>query len=224
MKDRVVLDEELAWRLFGAVRLEGFEVLIGGRPFVVSGVISREKDFASSKAYTYGAGLFMSFEALNDMSDGMADIKSYEIVMPDPITGFALSTVTDFFSGSDVHIVENSARFSLSNTFSGIRSFGERGMRPDAIAYPYWENAARYMEDWLALLLALTLLFVLFPIVCFVIYTVKLTRFLVERGKFTVSRAIKEHDKRAYEKYVLEHSDSHGTYDVEDIIREVRDG
>jgi len=223
MRDRVVLDEELAWRLFGAVRIAGFEITINNIPFVVSGVVARESDFASSRAYDDGAGLFMSFEALSEMSDGMASISCYEIVMPDPLTGFAIGVLTDIFSDSDVHIVENSARFSLAGSFAAIGSFGERSIMTDTIAFPYWENAARFAEDWLALLLALSLLFIVFPIVNGVIYLVKIIRFFVKQGRRTVSKAIKEHDKREYEKYLLEHDGEHQIYSVDEIIREVRD-
>jgi len=247
MKDRVVLDEELAWRLFGSAHLEGFQIFINDRPFTIAGVISREKDHASSKAYTDGAGLFMSFEAAMELTDNMVTIRSYEIVMPDPITGFALNALTDAIPEKNTHIIENSNRFSLENTFATIRSFGERSMRGDSIEYPYWENAARYTEELLALLLALSLIFITFPIICFVVYTVKAIRFLIGRGKRTARRAIEKHDKRQYDKYMakqgIEQADveyklsdiladnhelddhevdeNYDTYSLDDIIREV---
>jgi len=226
MKDRVVLDEELAWRLFGSVNLAGLEVLVNNKPFTIAGVVARESDFASQRAYSGGAGLFMSFEALEalmDLSGGEVIITCYEIVMPDPITGFALRLVTESeaFADSDVHIVENSARFSLLSTFDTIRSFGERSMRGDAIAFPYWENAARLAEDWLAVLLVLALIFIIFPVVCGVIYSIKIIRFLIKRGKKSVRKAIDNRDQRLYEKYLLEHSEEPQIYNVDDIIREV---
>ena len=237
MKDRVVLDEELAWRLYGSVQIAGFQVLINEKPFTVAGVISREKDFASAKAYggaisresdfagarpnTGGAGLFMSFEALAEMTGGETGITCYEIVMPDPITGFALSSLTDAVTDPDAHIVENSARFSLGKSFAAIGSFGERSMRIDAMAYPYWENAARYAEDLRALLLVLTLLFAICPVVFGVIYLVKLIRYLIKRGKRLYTRIIAEIDRRKYEKYVSEHYNEPQIYDVDDIIRDM---
>jgi len=228
MKDRVVLDEELAWRLFGAIRITGFEVLINNRTFTIAGVVSRESDFASSRAYTYGAGLFMSYDALVAMNEGSDEltamsedsvfISSYEIVMPDPITGFALNALTEAIYDESVHIVENTARFSLRNLFSVIASFGERSMRSDTIAYPYWENAARFAEDWLALLLVFSLLFIIFPIVCFVIYGIKVIRFLIKHGKTSVLIILEKIENRKYEKYKLKHgedSDASSVFDGE---------
>jgi len=210
MKDRVVIDEELAWRLFGGVRVSGFEMLINERPFIIAGVVSRENDFASSKAYTYGAGLFMSFDALEQMKEEREEtvfIHTYEIVMPDPITGFALNVLTEAISDESVHIVENSTRFSLSNSFSAIRSFGARSISTDAITYPYWENAARIAEDWLALLLALSLIFIIFPVICAVIYGIKIIRVFIKHGIFAFHKISEEIEHRKYEKYKLTHGE-----------------
>jgi len=229
MKDRVILDEELAWRLFGSMHLDGLHVTVNGHPFIIAGVISRESDFASSKAYTYGAGMYMSFEALDEMLDGNASITTYEIVMPDPITGFALKAITDAIQNTNVHIMENSARFSPGNSFSLLRSFGERSIRTDPIAYPYWENAARITEDWLALLLALSLLFLAFPLVCAIVYLVKTIRFGIKHGKIALTKAINKHDDKKYEEYLqkqkdkLEEDADIDIYNVDNIIREVQE-
>ena len=202
MKDRVLLDEELAWRLFGSVRVAGLEVMIGDRLHIIAGVVSREDDFASSKAYTYGAGMFMSYDSLREQTNGSARIDCYEIVLPDPITGFALSALTDAFPDKDARIVENSARYSLSNVFGAVGSFGERGMRTDGMIYPYWENAARYTEDWLALLLVLALALIACPIVCGVIYGAKAIRVLSTRGRSIIAKKLEERDERKAEEYL----------------------
>ena len=222
MQDRVILDEELAWRLFGATRVAGFEVMINDRPFKVAGVISRESDFANSRAYTYGEGLFMSFDALVALNAESAVITAYEIVLPDPISGFALEAFTKAIPVSDFNVVENSTRFSLLSTFSNIRAFGERSMRADFIALPYWENAARFAEDWLAFLLLLSLVLIIFPVVCIIIYIVILIRFGIKHGKKSLKRFIKARDDRLYEKYLSEHGDEVQIYSVDDIIRDVR--
>jgi len=216
MHDRVVIDEELAWRLFGAIPVAGFELYINERPFIVAGVIARETDFANSRAYTYGAGLFMSFEMLMDMTDGEAQINSYTIVMPNPITNFAYNIITTQFSEGDVHIVENNTRFSVENSFSRIGSLGERSMQTNAIAFPYWENAARFAEDWVAFLLVLSLIFLAFPVVCAVIYGVLLVRFLYKLGKNYVKKLIKKRDDRQYKYYLLQHGKQPQIYDDND--------
>jgi len=203
MKDRVILDEALAWRLFGAVKLAGFEIHINDKLFIIAGVISRENDFASSRAYTEEFGLFMSFDALMDMTDGRAEISTYELVMPDPITGFGYKTLSEALLDRRVQIVENSGRFSLSNTFSHIRSFGVHNINSSAIIFPYWENAARTVEDWLALLLVLSVVFIIFPVICTIIYTVIFIRYSARQGKGFVLKIIDEKDRRDYERYMV---------------------
>jgi len=238
MKDRVVLDEELAWRLFGSVDLAGLEVKINDRPIIIAGVVSRETDFASTRAYTGGgagggntgststagntsvAGMFMPYELLSELSAG-ARINCYEIVMPDPISGFAFKTITESFPDKRAHIVDNTARYLLGNTFKNIGSFGERSIRSDRMVYPYWENAARYTEDWLALLLALSLVFIICPVVCGVIYSVRVILFVVRRSKKKVAVLIDERDDRKAEKYLQQHPEESMIFDVNEIIREV---
>jgi len=245
MHDRIVLDEELAWRLFGAIDLAGFEVMINTKPFIIAGVISRDNDFASTRAYNAAfsspgndpfisgpspaaAGLFMTLEALNELTQSDISITTYEIVMPNMITGFALETIEQLIPDPSARIIENSARYSLSNTIATIRSFGERSMHTYPIMFPYWENAARLTEDWLALLLVLTFVFMLFPLICGIIYLVKLIRFGVKQGRHTLNKQIEKHDKRAYEKYLLQQSDGtdkdFNLYDVDDIIEEIKNG
>jgi hypothetical protein len=144
------------------------------------------------------------------------------IVLPDPITGFALGTLTEAFPAGGAHIVENSARYSLSNTFSTIGSFGQRSMRTDGIVYPYWENAARYTEDWLALLLALALALIVCPAVFGVIYGTKLVRYLLKRGISGIRRKRDERDDRLADEYLLNNMEEPALYNVDDIIREVQ--
>ena len=202
MKDRVVLDEELAWRLFGAVHLAGLEVMIGGKPYIIAGVVSREDDSASLRSYTGGDGMFMSYETLNEISGG-ADVICYEIVMPNPISGFAYNTITTLFPEKDAVFVENSARYSLLSIFRVIGAYGERSIQSDGIAFPYWENAARYTEDWLALLLVLSLAFIVFPAVCGVIYSVKGIRWLIKHGKQVFAEKVDKLDDLHAEEYRL---------------------
>ena len=201
MKDRVILDEELAWRLFGSVYLEGLSVRINNRPYFIAGVISRESDKASSIAYTGGAGMFMSYEALDELTGGSAEIICYEIVLPDPISGFAVKTFSDRFPVRSAAIMENSARYTFESIFRILSTFGVRSMRADGIVYPYWENAARYTEDWLALLLVLSFVSFAFPAICTVVWFIKAIRRLIWGGKHSLRRVIEQREERKAEEY-----------------------
>lgn len=164
MDDLVVLDEEMAWRLYGGTDLAGLPVSINGEAFVISGVIARDTNFAVDQAYTGDGGVFMSFSAMSRLME-TASITGYEIVMPDPITGYAKGVVEEIFPIGEGDVVENSNRYGLFHLLEVMGDFGLRSMRTNGVIYPYWENAARLTEDYAALLLALAALLALCPLV-----------------------------------------------------------
>ncbi len=166
MHDRVVLDKELAWKLFGAIEVEGMKLTIGGRQFLVAGVVERDTDFASRDSYPDESGLYMAYDVFYELCEN--GIECYEAVLPNPVSGFAKQLVSESFS-SDAEIVEVSSRYSLGHIFKIIGSFGKRSMRTDGAIYPSWENAARLTEDYCALALALAVIFLIEPL-CFGIF------------------------------------------------------
>ncbi|MDE7218154.1 MAG: ABC transporter permease [Oscillospiraceae bacterium] len=172
MDDLVVLDEEMAWRLFGGTDLAGLTMYINGQPFVVSGVVAREADFATGEAYTGDGGVFMSFSALSRLQES-ADITAYEIVMPNPITNFAKGILEDTFPVGDGDVVENSSRYSLPHLWEVIKGFGQRSMRTNGVIYPYWENAARMTEDYAAMLLVLAVLLAVYPLLTVLVLIIR---------------------------------------------------
>lgn len=178
MKDRVLLDEDLAWLLFGGTELEGLEIKIDGVPFVVAGVVEREQDFASKMAYTSGRGLYMSFDAYLQLHENAA-ATCYELVMAEPVDGYTLSFVQEKFPIGQGEIVGNSHRFSFGRVLSLVGKFGTRSMQTHGVIYPYWENAARSVEDWCSLLLLMGLCCAAFPAVMGILLLVR----ALKRGK-----------------------------------------
>jgi len=166
MHDRVVLDEEAAWKIFGATDVAGMEVGISGKTYLVAGVVAREKDPASKKAYADGAGIFMAYDALSALTE--AKISCYELTGEDPISGFLLSQATQTFK--DASSVENSSRFGFEAIFRLLRRWSERSVDTSATAYPYWENAARIVENKMAALLLLTMVLAAFPLAIAVVW------------------------------------------------------
>lgn len=188
MKDRVLLDEELAWLLFGGTELEGLEMRIEGVPFVVAGVIQREQDFASKKAYTAGMGLYMSYEAYSELKAGSyadggqptdAGASCYEFVMAEPVDGYALSLAEDKFPIGHGEILKNTDRYGFVRMIKLLGQFGSRSMQALGVAYPYWENAARCIEDWYGLCLFLALFFAVLPVIMVAVVIVH----YIKRGK-----------------------------------------
>lgn len=207
MQDRVLLDEDLAWLLFGGLELEGLEMRINGVPFVVAGVIEREVDFASEKAYTAGMGLYMSYDAYAAMVD-TAGINCYELVMAEPVEGFTQAFAMEKFPIGQGEIVSNTGRYSFGRMIKLAGDFGTRSMQTLGVVYPYWENAARCIEDWCALFLFLGLLTAALPLISVTLLIVhylrrgknKLSDDILPQLKDKTQEAVRVRQRRSWEK------------------------
>lgn len=162
MQDGVVIDKETAWQLFGSSDVAGMQIMIGPVPHFITGVIERPKG-----RFQTAAGLdkpicylaLESLEAYGTASGGFA----YEVVMPNPVKNFALSTMQTAVGkdNENVALVENSSRFEAMSLLGIIKQFGIRSMSFQEVTFPYWENVARGYEDVLAVFLGLKVLFAL---------------------------------------------------------------
>ena len=164
MQDRIVLDEETAWKLFGSFDVAGQEVYINQVPYLVAGVVAHHHNFATEKAEKAEEGTAFIFVDYS-LIQGQSGITCYEVAMPDPISGFAENIVTQYFSLNGAKVVENSSRYGLEAIAKQLGAYTERVMVSDGIAYPTWENAARYTEAVLSLLLLAMGLLLVFPLV-----------------------------------------------------------
>ena len=211
MDDLVVLDEALAWRFFGGIDLAGMTLYINDKPFVVSGVISMEDDIATGHARTEDGILFLSYPALAKLQEGLT-IDSYEIVMPNPISGYALGVMEELMGRNGGTIVENSGRFSFLRLWDVVKRLGERSMRMGAVVYPYWENALRFAEDHAALLAVLITLTALCPCISLAIAIVRgvvtLWRFIRKKVPERLREAMERSREERYAR--LETSDREG--------------
>lgn len=166
MYDKVILDEDAAWQLFGSSDVVGMQVTIGGVPHYVAGVIHRESGRFNEAAGLGKTLVYVSWETLSEYgtTDG---INTYEVLMPNPVEDFAYKKVKEKFGIDETNmwVVDNSSRFRMKALFQVIAEFGLRSMNDYAIRYPYWENVARAWEDVLALVLVLQILFLSIPAV-----------------------------------------------------------
>jgi len=186
MKDRVVLDYELAWKLFGGTSLEGMTVKINGNLYYVAGVVRRETDKFSEKAFTDEPAMFMSYSTLAVLKEGTG-ISCYELVMPDPISNYAKTFAEESFKTQKGMVVENSTRYNFTSIYGIFKHFGSRSIATNGVIYPYWENAARVSEVYIARLYVFILLLALFPFICLVILAVRFIKFLgvkLKRARF----------------------------------------
>lgn len=179
MQDHIVIDEDIAWQLFGSNDVVGQQVTIDGIPHLISGVIRRDSGRMNDNAGNGSSIVYVSFETMSRnriMRGQAAEINQYEIVMPNPVSEFALGMVRENIGieENEVEIIENTTRYRLLPLLKILGNFGVRSMNGKAIIYPYWENLARGYEDILALLLIFRILFLLYPAVMFLILVVYL--------------------------------------------------
>lgn len=172
MDDLIVLDKEMAWKLYGGMDLTGKTVEISGKLFTISGVVEREQDFATQRADAGGGRIYMSYSAYTALLGGEAEpgFHCYELAMADPVQNFTRSTVVESFPEDVNAVVENSNRFAWERILGVLGDFGERSMSTQGIAYPYWENAARLIEDYMAVFLLLFILLLIPPCVAAVAF------------------------------------------------------
>ncbi len=180
MLDRVLIDRETAWLLFGGEELAGMSFDINGRPFYVAGVIEREEDRFSQRAYDGGMGIYMHYDAYAALAEN-APISCYELVMAEPVQGFAVSTAKEKFPIGSGELVDNTYRFDTERMLNMLKSGSTRSMHLSSAVYPYWENAARGAEDACLRWLTAAIIFAALPAVLIVFAAIK--AFVFAKGK-----------------------------------------
>jgi len=231
-RDLVLLDEALAWALFGAVDVAGMEVFVRNTPYIVAGVYRPKQDFASRAAYGDRPHMFFFYDTLA-RDFGALPITMITAVLPSPLTGLADEMFQDAMDTLGVDedsfvFVNNTDRYRWRDLFRVVRDFGMRSMYQTGLRLPYWENAARMAEDFGALALVFLILFLLYPLWCGICLLVWLWR----RRKWRVRavgvrlEAIREERREAKwreEQGLLADDGAVDPYDLEEIIRSVRE-
>jgi hypothetical protein len=166
--DGVILDEDIAWKLFGSYNVDGMEVTIGDVVYPVRGVVRRKLGAFSKAAGEDTPTIYVSYGILPvDASEmtGSVPIETYELLIRTPVTGFGVTSLTEALGldEGNYEMVENSSRFSLSHRWKILKEFGARSMRTGTLVFPYWENRARAYEDAAVLLMVFEGLLLLYP-------------------------------------------------------------
>ncbi len=172
--DYCVIDEDAAWQLFGSNDVAGMTVYINEIPHLVSGVIERPSGRLEKASGLDSTVVYVSYQTLDEL--GMNNgINHYEIVMPNPVSDYAVNLVRERLGSNEkeVEVLENTSRYSLVNRFQVVLDFGTRSMNGKAIIYPFWENIARGYEDIIALLTVCMVLLFLYPVVLLLVAFIK---------------------------------------------------
>ncbi len=205
--DRVLLDEALAWELFGGTALTGMSVQVNGAELVVGGVLEREQDSASRRAYGEEKGFFMSYETYAAIS-GKQGIGCYEVVLPETVKGYAAQLVGDKFPLGDGESLVNTGRFGYERLLALARDLPGRAAHGGKVVYPYWENAARITENECAVLAVLAMALLLPGVITAVIVFFRLLvrgrtaleETVLPKAKENVEEAVRVRARKRWEK------------------------
>lgn len=152
----VVLDEELAWKLFGATDIVGMELTVGEYTYVVTGV-SRRASNSGVYDYTYGERprMYMSYAGYIKVRGDTEHITMFEAALPNAVRGFALNIFNSAVTANEdtMNVFEATDRFSLKNRYENMKSMKYSWIRENKIEYPYWENEARVADHRCAVIM-----------------------------------------------------------------------
>ncbi len=196
MKDRIVIDEDTAWQLFGSTDIIGQSVMIADVPHYIVGVVKKETGKLNEAAGLSKSYVYMSYDSLSKYGtilsgvtesheiseDGVTasagGINCVEVLCPNPVKGLALKLCRESLVSNEevVVAIDNTDRFSAFALFAVLKNFFTRSMWGKAVFYPYWENVARGYEDILALILLIRTIAIVTLSVIVVVIIVNLYR------------------------------------------------
>ena len=177
MHDRIVIDNVLAWQLYGASDIVGKPVTINGKYYYSAGVFRQSENSDVEKVYGSKPRVFMPYQGYTLLGE-TPYFSCYEACLPNPVTGLGKKIISDSISVNEENyrLVENSERYSVKNRFTLLRDAGIRSVVDIPIVYPYWENAARMTEDRAVILLVLQIVGLIFPVGTVIYYLRKLVK------------------------------------------------
>ncbi len=193
----MILDEYVAWTLFGSPNVAGMKLWVGDTVFTVYGVVAVPENQTFRNAYGNYYSVYIPFSTLKKLDEN-ARITSYQTVLPNPIKGYAknltaeacgLQQLSDLERASnrselefgDQVLVENTDRYSLFSLFGNRKKEKYVTMRTNTVVYPFFENVARYTEQRLYRVRMIALLFLVLPFLTLMVLLVKLYQSLTPK-------------------------------------------
>ncbi len=143
----VVLDRDLAWRVFGAENVVGMTVTVSGEEYTVVGIAEKESSAgAYERAYGSAPRMYMSYAGFSKI--GAGNVTFFEAALPNPVKGFAYNIFTDSVPRNEdsAALVEATDRFSLKNRYDNMKELAYAWVSANKIEFPYWENEARVYD------------------------------------------------------------------------------
>lgn len=212
--DRVVIDEQVAWNLFGSNDVVGMSVQIGSRTYNIAGVTDIPEDKLYENTYGEYNRIYLNFDELK-IIDEKAVITCYEAVLPNSITNYAYGVISQacgvssdssegkkesiFFFG-DCEIVENSSRFDLPAMYQLFKTSEYRSAKTNGVVYPFWENIARIKEEKVLHIRCVQAIFLIGLLLLLIVVVIRAKRVIGPVNLEPVKRLIKRIPKPVIKK------------------------
>ena len=165
-EDGIILDELVAWQLFGSSHVAGMEIEINGTAYPVRGVVRSDSGMFSEAVEEKVPTIYVSFAVLEAIYSGDVTVDCYEVLIANPVKEFGKEAVKKALGMDEANyeLIEVSARFDFLHRIDVLKNFGVRSMNRKNIVFPYWENRAKGYEDVSALFLVLELIAISYPV------------------------------------------------------------
>lgn len=192
MKDRVIIDKELAWQLFGGENVAGMPFKINGNTYYVAGVVDTSHLKDDQKAYGEINRAWMPYSAFCKEYQGTSTdingtpdtstvigteentnklpITCYEIVLPNPVKDWAVNLIQTSLDVNNhkMLLTENSKRTNFFYVMDNLKNFFYKASGTQPVAYPYWENAARTRDTKREIYTGILLIALIYPVLLFI--------------------------------------------------------
>lgn len=185
-QDRIVVDENFAWAMFGSNDIVGMQIWMGDNIYTIAGVVEVNEDSLYRIAYGESNRIYMSYDMLKKQQEELK-ITCYEAVLPNPISNYAyyalrkacgleeeegdtIKKTENPLNFDTVEVVENSNRFQWLKRITSLKNRKYRVMRTSSVGYPFWENLARVEENRQENILIVRILLLICPCICLILW------------------------------------------------------
>ncbi|MCI8307323.1 MAG: ABC transporter permease [Lachnospiraceae bacterium] len=202
MHDRIVIDENTAWTLYGSSDIEGKKCVINNKYYYIAGVVRANDSKISEKTYGIRSRIFMHYDEYSGAGDNEKPITCYETVYPEIVSGKAVKVLKSLFGIDEnmehvegavedvpsIEVIDMNRRFGFTSLWKVIRQYGERSSKTNRIMYPFWENECRMTEDFAAIAVAIIILFAAIAAITLLPSIVQLYKFSVKGAEKLISK------------------------------------
>lgn len=189
-----VIDENLAWKIFGAIDVVGMTMSVGDLELTVVGIVTAER---SSEAYEFTYGdtprMYMSYSAYDKINGDASDITAYEVTLPNPVKSFAMNIFKTAVTANEdtTSLTETSARYHVANRFENMKQLKYSWVRSNKVNCPYWENEARMIDYTCAIIMFFEVIFLAVGV-----FSMLLSFILLRVSGFTLTDVVKNRYKK----------------------------